>query len=395
MAKVDKNCMVVIGRLHYPSGSAPANRTHLYCKALKEVGGFPFIINLNSPFTSPQNFRYFGRNKGINYIYSQGTIFRESQFLKRNLKKLKGIFITFAIINRLKKRYNVKVLFFSTSYFQEMIFYIFFKFINVKTIRELNEAPYYIIRGKTQSTLQKLKEKITLKMYDRVIVISDKLYDYYIKFYQKKQIYQIPILVDMDRFNDSILIKKEEKKILTYVGYMGGTKDGLPDLIKSISLVKKKYDNILVQLIGSAEQADLEKLRKLVNELKLENHVLFAGKKEINEITTLLKSSYLLLLARPNNKQAEYGFATKIGEYLASGRPVVITNTGEIYKFLNHGFSAYIAEPDNIRDFSEKIIEALNNPDKSEKVGQQGYKVAAEYFNYKLYGCKILEILES
>lgn len=389
------NCLVVIGRLHYPSGSAPSNRTHLYCKALKEAGGVPLVINLYSPFTQPQNFPYFGRNNGINYIYCQGTIFRENNFIKRNLKKIKGVFTTLAITVRMTKNNNVKVLFFSTNYFQEIIFSSIFKFSNIKIIRELNEAPIHILQEKKQTHFQKLKERMRLKMYDQVIVISDKLFGYYINFYKKKQIIQIPILVDMERFSEKIFINSTEKRILSYVGYMGGTKDGLPDLIKSMALVIKKYDNILLQLIGTAELEELQKLKKLVADLNMEKYVKFTGKLESNEISTLIKNSYLLLLARPDNKQAEYGFATKLGEYLASGRPVVITNTGEITKFLSDGISAYIAEPGNINNFSEKVIEALENSNRSEKIGLEGQKVAANFFNYKLYGDKIIKILQA
>ena len=390
-----KNCLVVVGRMHYPKGSAPANRSHLYCKALKQAGGFPVVINLNSPFESPQSFSHFGVNEGVCYLYSQGSIFREPGFLKRNFNKLKGIVRAFSIIRRLNKTYNVKMLFFSTSYFYEVIFFLFSRITGIKTIRELNEAPVHILKGKRQSLLDKMKERIALKMYDRILVISDKLFNYYLNFFPKEKIFQIPILVDMERFERSSAAKKNGKTILTYVGYMGGNKDGLPDLINSVKLVKNKNENFILQLVGTAEPAELAELNDLVNKLQLKEQVFFAGKQDTLAITSILKNSDVLLLARPDNKQAEYGFATKLGEYLASAKPVVVTNTGEIYKYLRHKENAYIAEPGNIQDFSEKVIDALNDPERAKKIGHNGYAVANEHFNYKLFKNKMLALMES
>ena len=56
----------------------------------------------------------------------------------------------------------------------------------------------------------------------------------------------------------------------------------------------------------------------------------------------------MLVLARPDNIQAKYGFPTKLGEYLLSGRPVVLTDVGNITDFLKDGVSAFIAKPGDI-----------------------------------------------
>ena len=64
--------LIVIGRLGYPSARAASNRVHLYCKALKEVKGFPLVINLHSVFTKRQTFNYLGRNDGIPFYFDDG-----------------------------------------------------------------------------------------------------------------------------------------------------------------------------------------------------------------------------------------------------------------------------------------------------------------------------------
>ena len=57
-----------------------------------------------------------------------------------------------------------------------------------------------------------------------------------------------------------------------------------------------------------------------------------------------LCNAKLLALARPDSIQAQGGFPTKLGEYLATGRPVVVTKVGEIPDYLEDGVNAFLSD---------------------------------------------------
>jgi len=78
-----------------------------------------------------------------------------------------------------------------------------------------------------------------------------------------------------------------------------------------------------------------------------------------------------------------------LGEYLATGNIVVITNVGEIGLFLKDKQNAYIAEPNSAEKFSQKLREALlnNNP---QQIGNEGKKLVYTEFNY-LTQAKVIE----
>ena len=101
----------------------------------------------------------------------------------------------------------------------------------------------------------------------------------------------------------------------------------------------------------------------------------------------------MLVLARPDNDQAKYGFPTKLGEYLLSGRPVVLTNVGNISDFLLDGQSAYIAQPGNIISISDKMIEVSSNKDLAEQIAKKGKEVALKKFNSSIETAKLLSIM--
>jgi len=386
--------LIVIGRLSYPSGNAPSNRVHLYCKALKQEKGFPFIINLHSTFIEPQHFNYLDRYEGVPFYYSQKTLMRENRSIMRNINKVKGLINSVVVVKRLKRKHNLKVMFYNTSVTEEVILFIFLKLMKISIIRDCSEAPFFIIQEKKAIKFNNLLLHLKLKLYDEIIVISDHLNKYFSTIFPQNKIYQIPILVDMERFSNCLNTRIDRKKIITYIGYMGGNKDGLDNLIEIMSIVKKKVNDARLELVGSAPKEDMLRLKNKVAALGLNDVVVFLGSKNIEEIPSILSNSDLLVLARPDNNQAKAGFPTKLGEYLASGKPVVITKTGEIPKYLIDNKSAYLAAPDDINNFADKVIFALND-ENSEKIGANGYEVANKNFNYHLYGKEILDIIRN
>ena len=388
------DALVIIGDLGYPSGNALSNRAHLYSKGLKETGVFPFIINTHSSHKTKQNFGSFGKHEGIPFYYSQKTVQYEKKFFTRNLKKIKGIFHTFYVIKRLRKNNCITVLYYSIPFFYEFIYFLFLKFYRIPIAKECNEAPLFIIKEKRNKKLYTfILKHIELRMYDRIIVISDFLNQYYSRFLHQNKILQIPILVDMDRFRSSSKnCQQGKKKIITYIGSMIANKDGLNNLIEAISYANKHINNFKLQLVGTANENDLQKLKDKVSSLNLTDTIIFLGLKKSSEIPEILSNSDLLVLARPDTNQSKAGFPTKLGEYLASSKPVIITTTGEISKYLHDNKSAYLVEPDKNQDFANKIIYALNDKNAS-LIGAKGYEVANNNFNYHLFGKKLGDFL--
>jgi len=377
--------LIVIGSLNYPQGSAPTSRIHLYCKALIESGSRAFVLCLQAPFTSEPKFPVFGTYEKVPYFYTQRNYIRNKSFLIRNWKKIVGAINAIALIINIRKR-NPKcaILFFSTTFVHEMIFKVFANIYRIPTIREVNEVPEFIGKNDRFRIFHRFVSKhFRFHLYSSIIVISQNLKTLYSSLCKNILIFKIPILVNFNRF-DNIRVRNFDKNCISYIGYMGGNKDGVLDLLSSFSIVLNNYPKVKLNLIGGAPEDEIQKIRKKIKSLRIEESVCLLGQIEVNEVPHYLKSSRLLVLSRPNNLQAHFGFPTKLGEYLAAKRPVVITRTGEIPNYLSDRFSAYIADPGNINDIASKIIEALED-ENSESIAQNGYDIALKNFNYKNY----------
>ena len=60
------------------------------------------------------------------------------------------------------------------------------------------------------------------------------------------------------------------------------------------------------------------------------------------ELFERLRTARVLALPRPAGSFSQAGLPTKVAEYLASGRPVVVTAVGDLPLYLRDGVDAYL-----------------------------------------------------
>jgi glycosyltransferase involved in cell wall biosynthesis len=227
-----------------------------------------------------------------------------------------------------------------------------------------------------------------------LFVISKNLKRYFVNIgVPEEKVHVINMTVDSARFEALSKINFKEKYI-AYCGAISNSKDGVDVLIKSFKQVSNLIPDLKLYLIGEYSlRKDDEFNRKLINELMLEDKVIFTGEVTANDMPQMLKDAKALVLARPNNLQAQNGFPTKLGEYLLSCNPVVVTSVGDIPLFLEDGVNAYVAEPGNINEIAKKLFLAVSDHDKAQEIGKSGYQVAMQNFNYKTESEKIIRVI--
>lgn len=208
-----------------------------------------------------------------------------------------------------------------------------------------------------------------------------------------KNVSIVNMTVDINRFSG--LEKQEnEEKYIAYCGSASNNKDGVDDLIKAFAIVHHSYPEIKLYILGKApKQGDTAGNLALVEELGLSSSVVFKGIIPAADIPQMLVNAEIAALARPDSLQARCGFPTKLGEYLLSGNPVVVTRVGDIPLFLEDGKTALLSDERNIQGFAEKLLWALDHKDEAKSIGQNGREVAIHHFNYKTEAEKIIRTI--
>jgi glycosyltransferase involved in cell wall biosynthesis len=247
---------------------------------------------------------------------------------------------------------------------------------------ELHEYPPHLIYDSLPSKAIRLSKNFekSLIYFEGIITCSYKLKDYYQKYTNENCKYLVlPLILDFKKFAGKSF---EREDYIGYCGDFGNNKDGVPTLVKAFSIISDKFPNYKLFLAGGTnDNSVMASLNKLVSDLKLEQKVNFVGILNHDQMPEFLGKASILALARPNSLQAEGGFPSKIAEYLATGRPVVVTRVGELALYLRDNLNVFFSNSNQAEDFAICLDKVLSNYPNAIKVGQSG-RYLAESFNF-------------
>lgn len=393
----DKSNIVCITANPFPIGMASTNRLISFCRGFSELGKNVnvFAIRPTENIDNIINKEKKGSFAGFSFEYTANTVIWPTSHLKRFIIYAKGVLIC---LKRIILCQNCSLIF-STSVSFSLTFPVFIiaKIRKIPFVLEIGEYPLmvYQFNKKYNKYWTWFYIKYFHKLFDGVVVVSQRLYDYYLPLIRRNaRIIHIPITVETDRFKIKPYFN-EKAPFVAYCGDMGNKKDGVPILIEAFSQFSKVFPEYKLYLIGYTKDIEEQNyFKRMVEKLNLKDRIIFTGKIPRNEMPMYLCNASILALARPNSKQAESGFPTKLGEYLATGNPVAVTKVGNIPDYLTHKINAYLCEPDSVTEFAKLLIEIASDYDEARKVGLQGKKAADNKFNYLKQSERILQFIK-
>lgn len=194
------------------------------------------------------------------------------------------------------------------------------------------------------------ERRVLGKKFDMIIAVSE--------FTKRKLVKRginnvvvIPNGVDLGNYN--IKAKKLPNNICCISRLT--EKKKIDDLVKAVALVRKEIPSVKCRIIGKGPE--LEKLKKLVSELKLEKNIEFLGFVPKNEdVIKILKSSSLFCL--PSVLE---GFGMVIVEAMASNVPYVCSDIEPLQEVTSFGKGGLLFKAEDYIDLSVKIVKLLED----------------------------------
>lgn len=362
----------------YCPGEAWTNRVLAYAKGFSEQGAEVVICFLITDKSRKQCQIDIPNVKMVNYWERDG-------FLTKKVRQLSFVKNLMLFIKEIKK--DDMVFFYGLYKYQFWIVNHFKK--RAKMFCESTEHPDAITQH-NDNYKEWLKDN--LNQHRAFFVISHSLKNYYISIgVDKERIHVINMFVDTNRFSN--LKKTPSVKYIAYCGAVSYDKDGVNILIESFSKFYSNHKDYILYIIGKGvEPSVMGKLKDLAKQLEVDHSVVFTGSVSPQEMPQLLFNANILALARPDNLQAQNGFPTKLGEYLATGNPVVVTRVGEIPLFIKHKENGFLADP-NPESFSEQLTWVADNYDQALLIGRRGRELAYNDFSYYTQSKKALDIM--
>ena len=238
-------------------------------------------------------------------------------------------------------------------------------------------------------------EQNYINTLDGFILMTKTLMQHYEQFsLLNTKLLHLPMTVDLERFDKSQTIPEGfQQPYIAFVGVMNDAKDGVNILIESFAKIHKQFPQYKVYLVG-AWNYDTPIHQKSIANYNLQNKVFWKGEFSREKIPQIIKNANLLVLPRPDSKQAQGGFPTKLGEYLATSNPVCATTVGEIPNYLTDEKSVFFAEPGSIDSFANAMQKALNNQEAAKLIGKMGCEVAKTSFNKDIQSAILYNFLK-
>jgi glycosyltransferase involved in cell wall biosynthesis len=234
-----------------------------------------------------------------------------------------------------------------------------------------------------------------LRWYDGILAISRYLEHYYRgRVGPGTAIVHVPILVDCERFERPVGTRTSVD--MPYVGYSGSLapSKGVATLLKAFRIVASRHPEITLRLSGVAVPRSYRaELERLVSDLDLSGRVHFLGLIPAADVPGFFQEAVALVVPHPAADFSEAAFPTKLGEYLASGTPVVATRVGEIEQYLTDGESALLTDPGCENTLAEALELLLGDPERARLIGGRGAAVARREFDVGRQGRRLYEFM--
>ena len=249
------------------------------------------------------------------------------------------------------------------------------KELDIPSIIKVDDAIYQKVSGikSIQRRIEKMINGKTLRSGTKILVSNNDTKKIVINEYNVKSenISIVPNGVDLSLFKTNI--KKNPEKIV-FAGAMYYHR-GLDILLEAIPYVIKKIPNAKFILLGSG--GEMNKLKKIVSDKKLEKSVEFTGWINRDKIPQSISDASVGIGPLRLTDVTSRALPIKVLEYMAVSLPVIAKRGTLPLDVLENEKNGYFV--DDVEDLVEKIIELLNDPKKVENMGIQSSNMVQKF----------------
>ncbi|MFX0184210.1 MAG: glycosyltransferase family 4 protein [Candidatus Hodarchaeota archaeon] len=187
--------------------------------------------------------------------------------------------------------------------------------------------------------------------------------------------------------NNSSPYRLNKKFIVMYSGNLGIQYD-FSTVLEAAKLLKNYNDIFFVIRGWGVLKNFIQENIKEFNNVLLDTEVV-----DKQKICQILNYADVFLLPMKPLKAAEMGLPTKLLEYQACGKPVIVCTRGEPALYIRSTDSGIVVSPNDPRALSEAILELYRNKEKRERLGENGWKHVSEHLALKKIGERFSNIM--
>lgn len=395
----------IVTREAFPYGMAAVQRIRSYAHAI-QMGGLECEVvcfqrfqreNLNGGEPIPTR----SVADGIPYAYMGKTPVRHRNIFVRKFNDWLDTWALLRYLERVLQQGDV-VFFYGVDIHLSLLLGKLAHRHGAYVVRDLCELPYGT-SAETRSAVRHRRQTLARQfpMLDGVVAISDTLAELARTHCRPDcRIVKVPIMVDFDKYRLDDRSAEEAVPYIFHSGTLYEQKDGILGVFEAFGKACRQLDRPVrfVSTGSIASSPHSQAILALIDKYGLGDKLTFTGYLSAEELRDRLSRASLVIINKKCTQQNHYCFSTKLGEYMAAAKPVIITRVGEAMNWLTDGVNAYIVEPEDTDVLAQAIVHAFSHPDEAKAIGQRGQEFCHDHFDYRAQSealCGFLRSLSS
>jgi glycosyltransferase involved in cell wall biosynthesis len=319
----------------------------------------------------------------INIIQFFVCLFRGLEFLIHQRKKCKNLIYYYDI----------------PFTFSSLLICFFSKFLGYKIIFDIVEN--YGTYNERLPLISRIRIEITSFISEHLtwfasaaIGISQPIYENLTNLYKNKLIIEhIPVNFNPAKFpNNPSPDLDQTNHIKVFYGGSFGMKDGMELLLVAFDSVANEIQNVELILTGKGNKNDMHRFLLNYDKCINKNRIIYHGLVTDDEYYRLLNECDIFCMTRNGSLYANTGFPFKLAEFLATGKPVIVTKVGDVSKYLTKE-DCMLIKPDSAEEISLALMTLIKSKEIRNRIGEKGKIKAYKYFDTSILEKKLLKIL--
>ncbi len=182
----------------------------------------------------------------------------------------------------------------------------------------------------------------------------------------------------------------DSKFVVMFLGTLGFAQ-GLENVIEAARLLTDYRNEIEIVFLG--EGVKRERLKTIIKKYGLYNFTFISPKPnfEIPKFLSLA-DSYLVYLRK--NNLFKITIPSKIYEYMAMGKPIILGVKGEALRLIEEGKCGIGVEPESPEDLARAILELFKNKEIATRMGENGREFVVTNFSKGKMVSKYIDFIE-
>lgn len=230
-----------------------------------------------------------------------------------------------------------------------------------------------------------------------LIVPTKKIYDLFKDKYKvKKNIHIVPTGIETSKFYRENFPIREVNKLKRYLGIKRkdfciltvsriAQEKSIDRLITNHKKLIEKYPNFKLVIVGDGP--DLDKLKELTKELKIENNIIFTGKIALNNIPLYYMLGDIFVTASKTETQG-----LTVVEAMSASIPVVAVNDDSFKNSVIDDLNGYLFDSDE--EYISYISKIYEDKELYDRLSKQA-RILSNDFSSEIFGKKVLKVYET